>query len=96
MEGLPDFTHLPPSSRLQGPDGVTLVVDMLNEPCQEPAVTMAKATGGEGKAFKAAATGKRGVTAWVEREGTLRIGDMVRLHIPSQRAWGGMTALQAG
>lgn len=89
LEGLPDFTHLPPSSRLQGPDGVTLVVDMLNEPCQEPAVTMAKATGGQGKAFKAAAIGKRGVTAWVEREGTLRIGDVMRLHVPSQRAWAG-------
>jgi MOSC domain-containing protein YiiM len=87
LEGIPDFTHLPPSSRLQGPDGTTLVVDMLNEPCQEPAVTMAKATGGQGKAFKAAAKGKRGVTAWVEREGTLRLGDVLRLHIPHQRAW---------
>lgn len=90
LEGIPDFTHLPPSSRLQGPDGVTLVVDMLNEPCQEPAVTMAKATGGAGKAFKRAAIGKRGVTAWVEREGTLRLGDKIRLHLPSQRGWAGM------
>lgn len=87
LEGIPDFTHLPPSSRLQGPDGVTLVVDMLNEPCQEPAVTMAKATGGLGKAFKTAARGKRGVTAWVEREGRLRLGDVLRLHVPGQRAW---------
>ncbi len=87
LEGIPDFTHLPPSSRLQGPDGVTLVVDMLNEPCQEPAVTMARATGGQGKAFKTAARGKRGVTAWVEREGTLRLGDVLRLHIPGQRPW---------
>jgi MOSC domain len=91
LEGIPDFTHLPPSSRLQGPDGVTLVVDMLNEPCQEPAVTMAQATGGLGKAFKTAAVGKRGVTAWVEREGTLRIGDELRLHTPVQRAWAGRT-----
>lgn len=87
LEGLPDFTHLPPSSRLQGPDGVTLVVDMLNEPCVEPAATIARATGGQGKAFKTAATGKRGVTAWVEREGTLRLGDVLRLHVPRQRAW---------
>jgi MOSC domain-containing protein YiiM len=91
LEGIPDFTHLPPSSRLQGPDGVTLVVDMLNEPCQEPAVTIAQATGGLGKAFKTAAVGKRGVTAWVEREGTLRIGDEMRLHTPVQRAWAGRT-----
>ena len=87
LEGIPDLTHLPPSSRLQGPVGVTIVVDMLNEPCQEPAVTIAKATGGMGKTFKSAAKGKRGVTAWVEREGTLRLGEMMRLHVPQQRPW---------
>lgn len=89
LEGIPDLTHLPPSSRLQGPDGVTLVVDMENLPCQEPAVTIEKALPGQGKGFKTAASGKRGVTAWVEREGTLRLGDEVRLHVPAQRAWAG-------
>lgn len=87
LEGIPDLTHLPPSSRLQGPDGVTLVVDMENLPCQEPAVTIEKALPGQGKGFKRAAEGKRGVTAWVEREGTLRLGDELRLHIPAQRGW---------
>ena len=87
LEGIPDLTHLPPSSRLQGPDGVTLVVDMENLPCQEPAATIEKALPGQGKGFKRAAEGKRGVTAWVEREGTLRLGDVVRLHIPAQRGW---------
>jgi hypothetical protein len=89
LEGIPDLTHLPPSSRLQGPDGVTLVVDMENLPCQEPAMTIEKARPGQGKGFKAAAEGKRGVTTWVEREGVLRLGDMVRLHVPGQRAWRG-------
>ncbi|MFM7445122.1 MAG: sulfurase, partial [Tabrizicola sp.] len=37
--------------------------------------------------FKTAAHGKRGITAWVERPGTLRLGDMLRLHIPAQRGW---------
>jgi MOSC domain len=87
LEGIPDLTHLPPSSRLQGPDGVTLVVDMENLPCQEPAVTIEKALPGQGKGFKSAAEGRRGVTAWVEREGVLRLGDEVRLHIPAQRPW---------
>lgn len=87
LEGIPDLTHLPPSSRLQGPDGVTLVVDMENLPCQEPAVTIEKARPGQGKGFKRAAEGKRGFTAWVEREGVLRLGDVVRLHVPVQRAW---------
>lgn len=87
ISGIPDFSHLPPSSRLQGPDGVTLVVDMENRPCQEPAVTIARATGGRGKAFKTAAAGRRGVTAWVERAGRLQLGDRLRLFIPDQRAW---------
>ena len=87
LEGIPDLTHLPPSSRLQGPDGVTLVVDMENLPCQEPAVTIEKARPGQGKGFKRAAEGRRGVTAWVEREGVLRLGDEMRLHIPAQRGW---------
>ena len=37
LEGIPDFSHLPPSSRLQGPDGVTLIIDMQNRPCNLPA-----------------------------------------------------------
>jgi hypothetical protein len=96
IEGIPDFSHLPPSSRLQGPDGVTLVVDMQNLPCQEPAVTIEQARPGHGKAFKAAAEGKRGVTAWVEREGTLSIGDKISLHIPDQRAWAHLDAVREG
>lgn len=89
LEGIPDLTHLPPSSRLQGQDGVTLVVDMENLPCQEPAVTIERALPGQGKGFKRAAEGKRGVTAWVEREGVLRLGDVVKLHVPAQKVWAG-------
>lgn len=87
IAGLPDFSHLPPSARLQGPDGATLVVDMQNRPCQFPAMTIEAARPGHGKAFKAAAEGRRGVTAWVERPGTLRPGDALRLHLPDQRGW---------
>jgi len=87
VEGLPDFTHLPPSSRLQGPDGVTLVVDMENRPCQLPAKVIEGHLPGAGKRFKSAANGLRGVTAWVEREGVLNLGDNLRLAIPDQPAW---------
>lgn len=87
VAGIPDFSHVPPSSRLQGPDGATLVVDMENLPCIEPAKTIEQARPGHGKAFKAAAKDRRGVTAWVERAGTLRLGDSLRLFVPGQRAW---------
>lgn len=89
ISGLPDFTHLPPSSRLQFEGGATLVVDMLNRPCHLPAPIIDRHLPGEGQKFKAAAKGLRGVTAWVEREGVLRVGDNVALHIPEQRAWAG-------
>ena len=87
LEGIPDFSHVPPSARLQGENGATLVVDMQNRPCIYPAKTIEAAHPGHGKAFKAAANGLRGVTAWVEREGTLSLGENMRLHIPDQRAW---------
>ena len=87
LRGIPDFTHVPPSSRLQGPDGVTLTVDMENLPCNLPAREIEKDEPGHGKAFKRAAEGRRGVTAWVERPGALRLGDRLKLFIPDQRAW---------
>ncbi|MBB5722462.1 hypothetical protein FHS72_002088 [Loktanella ponticola] len=87
VDGIPDFSHVPPSSRLQSQDGVTLTVDMQNLPCVLPAKTIERAKPGHGKTFKAAAKGMRGVTAWVEREGTLRLGDTLTLHVPDQRAW---------
>ena len=87
VEGIPDFTHIPPSTRLQGEDGATVTIDMENRPCHLPAPVIEAAAPGHGKAFKAAAKGKRGVTAWVEREGTWKLGEALTVHIPDQRAW---------
>ncbi len=87
VKGIPDFTHLPPSSRLQFPDGSAIVVDMENRPCHLPAKVIAEDNPDAGRKFKAAAKDKRGVTAWVEREGKVKVGDAVRLHVPDQRAW---------
>lgn len=87
LRGIPDLSHLPPSSRLQGPDGATLVVDMQNRPCHLPARSIESVAPGTGKLFKAAAEGLRGVTAWVQREGRLSLGDTLRLHVPDQRHW---------
>ena len=89
VAGIPDFTHLPPSCRLQAPDGATLVVDLENLPCTLPARPIEGAHPGFGARFKQAARGRRGITAWVERPGTLRIGDSLRLFLPAQRPWRG-------
>jgi hypothetical protein len=93
---LPDFTHLPPSSRLQFDGGATLVVDMENRPCQLPAKGIEERFPGHGAKFKAAAKGRRGVTAWVEREGVLRVGMGVTLHVPDQRAWAHLAEARRG
>lgn len=87
VKGIPDFTHVPPNARLQGPDGVTITVDMENRPCVLPGRVIERAHLGYGPKFKTAASGKRGVTAWVERAGTLSVGDTMRLFVPDQPVW---------
>ncbi len=87
LSSIPDLSHMPPSARLQGASGVTITVDMENRPCQFPAREIEQETPGYGKAFKAAAAGRRGVVAWVERPGRLAIGDRLRLFVPDQPVW---------
>ena len=89
IKGIPDFTFVPPGARLQAENGTTIVIDVENGPCNFPAQQIEADAPGHGKAFKAAAKGKRGVTAWVEREGVLAVGATLRLHVPNQRAWAG-------
>ena len=87
VRGIPDFTHVPPSSRLQGSSGVTLTVDMENLPCIYPGKEIEADAPGHGKAFHRVACGRRGITAWVERPGALALGDRVSLTVPTQRGW---------
>ena len=87
VEGIPDFSHIPPGSRLQGSSGATLVVNLNNRPCTIPSRAIEAQHPGFGKAFAAAAKDRRGVVAWVEREGSFALGDTLSLHIPDQRVW---------
>ncbi|WP_425045911.1 MOSC domain-containing protein [Primorskyibacter sp. S87] len=87
VKGIPDFTHVPPASRLLGPDGVALTIDIENRPCVFPGREIEADHPGHGPSFKPAAAGRRGVTAWVERPGRLKLGDSLTLFIPDQRAW---------
>ena len=87
IEGIPDFTHVPPSSRLQFSSGAAITVDMENRPCVYPGNEIEEDHSGHGKGFKAAAKDRRGVTAWVERPGAVAVGDAVVLHIPDQPVW---------
>jgi len=87
LEGIPDFSHLPPASRLISANGTSLCIDMENRPCNLPAKVINEDLPEKGAAFKRAAKGLRGVTAWVEAEGMLRVGDLLTLHVPDQPIW---------
>ena len=87
VAGLSDFTTIPPASRLIFEGGVTLTVDVENGPCRFPAEVIESHRPGRGLAFAKAARGRRGVVAWVERPGRIRLGEQARLHVPPQRLY---------
>jgi hypothetical protein len=89
LRGLPDFSHVPPGSRLLAASGACVTVDMENRPCTLPARPIEERHPGFGARFKAAAKGRRGVTVWVEAEGIVHCGDTLRLFVPDQPPWAG-------
>ena len=94
VSAIPNLSLLPPSSRLQMQGGATLTIDMENRPCNLPAQVIERLKPGHGNAFKVAAAGLRGVTAWVEREGVIRTGDSITLHVPDQDPWPHLAAVR--
>jgi len=87
LSGIPDFTLIPPGTRLLFESGACLVVDMENLPCAFPAKEIEKEHPGKGKLFVKNARQRRGITAWVEKEGGIRAGDSVQVWLPIQPAW---------
>ena len=87
ISGIPDLTLLPPSTRIQFSSGATLVVDMENAPCSQVTKVVVQHHGEAGWDFVKAATHKRGVTAWVEREGEVKVGDAAILILPPSRIY---------
>ena len=87
IEGIPNFTHVPPSSRLMSASGVGLAIDMENRPCILPGREIEQEAEGFGARYKPSAKGRRGVTAWVEHGGSLALGDVLTLHVPDQPVW---------
>lgn len=87
VRGIPDFTLVPPNARLIFQGGTSITIDMENAPCQFPAEKIEEAHPGHGKAFPKVALNKRGVTAWVEKPGTLSVGESCQMHVPPQRLY---------
>jgi hypothetical protein len=87
LSGIPDFTLLPPSTRLQFPSGATIVNDMENYPCSQVADVVGEHYQEAAKKLVKSAMHKRGITAWVEHAGEVTEGDEVTLFIPPQRIY---------
>jgi hypothetical protein len=87
VSGIPNFSQIPPSTRMIFDGGAALVVDLENSPCKYPGEIIERHHAGFGNLFAKAALGKRGATAWVEREGGIATGDAIRLYIPPQRIY---------
>lgn len=87
VSGIPDFTLLLPSTRLQFPSGACLVVDMENLPCSQIAEVVGRHH--PEAQFKVVKTAmhRRGVTAWVEREGEVSAGDSFTVWLPPNRPY---------
>ena len=87
LKGIPNFTNIPPGSRLIAENGTSIVVDMENQPCRFPAEIIEQHYPNKGMRFPQVAMGKRGITLWVERTGMLSVGDVLRLHTPPPVSW---------
>lgn len=87
LSGIPDFTLIPPSSRLIFENGASIVSDMENGPCKFVGQEIEAQYPGKGLAFPSKAMNRRGVCGSVERTGRIEIGMKARLHIPPQRIW---------
>jgi MOSC domain-containing protein YiiM len=80
LSGLPNLTRLAPRTLLLFPSGATLRIDGDNDPCRKSGAAIAAQIPDRPDlqfAFVKAAKDKRGLVAWVEREGTIRAGDEV-------------------
>ncbi len=87
LGGIPDLTHLPPSTRLLFPHDTVLVVEGENLPCTLPGQVLQDRyphIPGLVTAFPKEAIHRRGVLGWVERSGFICEGDPVTVRITRQ------------
>jgi hypothetical protein len=80
LSGIPELTRLPPRTLLHFPSGAALRVDGDNAPCRKSGAALMRHVDNRPDlqfSFVKAAKGRRGLVAWVEREGVVRAGDEV-------------------
>lgn len=89
LAGVPMLSMLPASTLLFFEGGATVKVDMQNGPCRIAGDSIARHLGREGDqhialGFPKIAKRRRGLVAWVEKPGTIEMGEPVRVQLPEQ------------
>lgn len=89
LSGVPMLSFLPPSTLLFFEGGATIKVDFMNGPCKFAGAAIAEHLGRKGDdtislGFPKAAKRKRGVVAWIEKQGTITMGEKVRVQVAEQ------------
>lgn len=85
VDGLPQFSMLPPRTRLMFEGGVVIVVEGQNAPCKYAGQMIAEAHSGRPEIrldFVKVAKRLRGLVGWIERPGVMRPGETVTAHVP--------------
>ncbi|NVK29577.1 MAG: MOSC domain-containing protein [Gammaproteobacteria bacterium] len=93
VSGIAHFTKLPAGTRLQFEGGVCLTTDTENLPCKLAQASLERATGAELPRFVAEAMGIRGVTAYVERPGTIELHERCQVWLPRVYHYPGLDIL---
>jgi hypothetical protein len=87
LSGVPHLSALPPRSILWFPSGAAVRIDGDNGPCKKSGASIASNVPGRPDlefGFVQAAKHKRGILGWVEREGEVRAGDVVKIRVWEQ------------
>lgn len=87
LAGVPHLSLIPPRTLLMFEGGVTIRIDGDNGPCRKSGAAIASHFEGRGDiefGFVKAAKRKRGLLGWVERAGTIAMGEAVTLRIWEQ------------
>lgn len=87
VSGLPNFSLIPPRTRLAFEDGAVIRVDGDNAPCRFAGRAIAShVPGREGLdlLFPKSARNLRGLVGYVEKPGRIHAGETVTAHIPEQ------------
>ncbi|UVK46122.1 MOSC domain-containing protein [Mesorhizobium sp. AR07] len=89
IEGVPHLSMLPAGTLLFFKGGVTIKVDAQNGPCRIAGRSIAEHVGmadveAGALLFPKAAKRLRGVVAWVEKPGTIKVGEEISVRVPEQ------------